>query len=65
VGLVDAASSHPGTATSSCEPSMSTGSRPIATAFHGEYLVTLRDGTKLTSGRSYRSGLRDIMGKTR
>lgn len=32
--------------------------------FHGEYLVVLHDGTKLTSGRSYRRGLHAIMGKT-
>lgn len=31
--------------------------------FHGEYLVVLQDGTKLTSGRSYRRSLHAIMGK--
>ena len=36
----------------------------IESLFHGEYQVTLHDGTKLTSGRSYRSGLRAVMGKT-
>lgn len=29
----------------------------------GEYLVTLQDGTKLTSGRSYRQNLYQVMGK--
>jgi two-component system, LytTR family, response regulator len=29
----------------------------------GEYLVVLHDGTKLTSGRSYRSNLHHLMGK--
>ena len=29
----------------------------------GEYLVTLHDGTKLTSGRSYRDNLYQVMGK--
>ena len=29
----------------------------------GEYLVTLHDGTKLTSGRSYRQNLYQVMGK--
>ena len=29
----------------------------------GEYLVTLKDGTKLTSGRSYRQNLYQVMGK--
>ena len=37
----------------------------IESLFHGEYLVALHDGTKLTSGRSYRSGLRAIMGRQR
>jgi two-component system LytT family response regulator len=32
--------------------------------FHGEYQLTLHDGTKLTSGRSYRRGLHAVMGKT-
>ncbi len=31
--------------------------------FHGEYLVLLQDGTKLTSGRSYRRNLHAVMGK--
>jgi two-component system LytT family response regulator len=31
--------------------------------FRGEYLVVLHDGTKLTSGRSYRSNLHALMGK--
>jgi two-component system, LytTR family, response regulator len=29
----------------------------------GEYLVTLRDGTKLSTGRSYRRNLHQVMGK--
>lgn len=29
----------------------------------GEYLITLHDGTKLTSGRSYRQNLYQVMGK--
>lgn len=32
--------------------------------FHGEYQVVLHDGTKLTSGRSYRRGLLALMGKS-
>ena len=35
----------------------------VESLFHGEYLVVLQDGTKLTSGRSYRSGLHALMGK--
>jgi two-component system LytT family response regulator len=35
----------------------------VESLFHGEYLVVLHDGTKLTSGRSYRSNLLGIMGK--
>ena len=31
--------------------------------FRGEYLVVLHDGTKLTSGRSYRRNLHRVMGK--
>ena len=31
--------------------------------FHGEYQVVLHDGTKLTSGRSYRRNLHAVMGK--
>lgn len=29
--------------------------------FHGEYAITLRDGTKLTSGRSYRNKLHALI----
>ena len=36
----------------------------IESLFHGEYQVTLQDGAKLTSGRSYRNGLRALMGKS-
>ena len=35
----------------------------VESLFHGEYLVVLQDGTKLTSGRSYRRSLQAIMGK--
>jgi two-component system, LytTR family, response regulator len=30
--------------------------------FHGEYVVTLRDGSRLTSSRSYSAGLRALLG---
>lgn len=36
----------------------------VESLFRGEYLVVLHDGTKLTSGRSYRSHLHALMGKT-
>jgi two-component system, LytTR family, response regulator len=35
----------------------------VESLFQGEYLVVLRDGTKLTSGRSYRRSLHQLMGK--
>ncbi len=35
----------------------------VETLFHGEYVVVLHDGTKLTSGRSYRRQLHALMGK--
>ena len=35
----------------------------VESLFHGEYLVVLQDGTKLTSGRSYRRSLHALMGK--
>jgi two-component system, LytTR family, response regulator len=35
----------------------------VETLARGEYLVVLHDGTKLTSGRSYRSNLHALMGK--
>jgi len=35
----------------------------VESLFHGEYLVVLKDGTKLTSGRSYRRSVQAIMGK--
>ena len=35
----------------------------VESLLHGEYLVVLHDGTKLTSGRSYRRSLLAIMGK--
>jgi len=35
----------------------------VESLFQGEYLVVLQDGTKLTSGRSYRRSLHAIMGK--
>ena len=35
----------------------------VESLFRGEYLVVLHDGTKLTSGRSYRRNLHALMGK--
>ena len=35
----------------------------VEALFRGEYLVLLHDGTKLTSGRSYRRNLHELMGK--
>ena len=35
----------------------------VESLFRGEYVVVLHDGTKLTSGRSYRGNLHAIMGK--
>lgn len=35
----------------------------VESLFHGEYQVVLQNGTKLTSGRSYRSSLHALMGK--
>jgi two-component system LytT family response regulator len=35
----------------------------VESLFHGEYQVVLHDGTRLTSGRSYRSNLNALMGK--
>lgn len=35
----------------------------VETMARGEYLVTLSDGTRLTSGRSYRQNLNRLMGK--
>ena len=37
----------------------------VESLVRGEYLVVLHDGTKLTSGRSYRRNLHAIMGKER
>jgi two-component system LytT family response regulator len=37
----------------------------IESLLHGEYVVVLHDGTKLTSGRSYRRSVQAIMGKER
>jgi two-component system LytT family response regulator len=39
--------------------------RAVESLFRGEYLVVLHDGTKLTSGRSYRHNLESLMGKER
>lgn len=36
----------------------------VEALFHGEYQVVLQDGTKLTSGRSYRRSLHALMGKS-
>jgi two-component system LytT family response regulator len=35
----------------------------VESLFGGEYLVVLHDGTRLTSGRSYRRNLHALMGK--
>ena len=35
----------------------------VESLFRGEYLVVLHDGTKLSSGRSYRRNLHQLMGK--
>jgi two-component system, LytTR family, response regulator len=35
----------------------------VESLFRGEYLVILQDGTKLTSGRSFRGNLHAVMGK--
>lgn len=35
----------------------------VESLFRGEYLVVLHDGTRLTSGRSYRRNLHHVMGK--
>jgi two-component system LytT family response regulator len=35
----------------------------VESLFRGEYLVVLHDGTKLTSGRSYRGNLHAVIGK--
>ena len=35
----------------------------VESLFHGEYLLVLHDGTKLTSGRSYRRNVHALMGK--
>ena len=37
--------------------------RALESLVHGEYLVVLQDGTKLTSGRSYRQNLLALMGR--
>ena len=37
--------------------------RAVESFFHGEYVVVLQDGTKLTSGRSYRRNLYSVIGK--
>jgi len=37
--------------------------RSVESLFRGEYLVVLQDGTKLTSGRSFRRNLHALMGK--
>jgi two-component system LytT family response regulator len=35
----------------------------VESLFHGEYQVALHDGTKLTSGRSYRQSVHAVMGR--
>ena len=37
----------------------------VESTFHGEYVVVLHDGTKLTSGRSYRETLHALLRRTR
>ena len=37
----------------------------VESPFRGEYLVVLHDGTKLTSGRSYRETLHALLRRTR
>ena len=37
----------------------------IESTFRGEYVVVLRDRTKLASGRSYREALHALLGRTR
>ncbi len=38
--------------------------RELRPQLHGEYVVALRDGTELTSGRSYRSRIQRAFGST-
>lgn len=37
--------------------------RQIETAFQGDYVVTLRDGTRLPAGRTYRQAIQDLLGR--
>jgi two-component system, LytTR family, response regulator len=35
--------------------------RELLPAFHGDYVVLLHDGTRLTLSRNYRSGLEEVL----
>lgn len=37
--------------------------RQIETTFQGDYVLTLKDGTRLNAGRSYRNVIQDLLGK--
>lgn len=37
--------------------------RQIETSFQGDYVVTLRDGTRLPAGRTYRQAIQDLLGR--
>lgn len=38
--------------------------RQIETSFQGDYVVTLRDGTRLPAGRTYRQAIQDLLGRS-
>lgn len=37
--------------------------RQIETSFQGDYVVTLRDGTRLPAGRTYRAAIQELLGR--
>jgi two-component system LytT family response regulator len=37
--------------------------RQIETSFQGDYVVTLRDGTRLPAGRTYRQAIQELLGR--
>jgi two-component system LytT family response regulator len=39
--------------------------RELRPQLHGEYVISLADGTELTSGRSYRGRIQDAFGLSR
>ena len=39
--------------------------RELRPQLHGEYVISLADGTELTSGRSYRARIQDAFGLSR